>query len=271
MDNDLLGERMKIYESQEAERHLMPQLPIMVRCDGRSFSSFCRGLQRPFDERMTSLMSNTAKYLLEETNASIVFNQSDEISLVIYSEDIKSQTFFNGRIQKLTSIIASMATVYFNKHLASFIPEKSDLMPVFDCRVWNVPSLVEATNCILWRELDATKNSISMAAQHYYSHKELHKKNSSDKQEMLFAKGINWNDYPTSFKRGVYHRRVKKFIKFTTEELEKLPTKHAARVNPDLTVERSVIERTELPPITRVVNRVEVFFNGAEPLLASIK
>lgn len=86
---------------------------------------------------------------------------------------------------------------------------------------------------------------------------------------MLFQKGINFNDYPSFFKRGSYVRRVKKFIKFSTEELEKLPAKHEARMNPDLTVERSVVERVELPPITKIVNRVDVFFNGADPAMAT--
>lgn len=268
--SDALGDRMKSYEMAEAGRMLIPGLPVMLRLDGKAFHTFTKGLKRPYDERLSTLMTNTTKFLVEQTNALIGYTQSDEISLVLYTSSPESQTYFDGRIQKLTSVVASMATMYFNKHLASALPEKVDKMALFDCRVWNVPTLEEAANCILWRELDATKNSISMAAQAYYSHKVLHGKNSSDKQEMLHQKGVNWNDYPSFFKRGSYVRRVTKLMKFTTEELDKLPAKHEARKNSNLMVERSVVEVVEFPPLTQVGNKVEVLFKGASPLAKGV-
>ena len=267
MSEDNLGDRMKGYEMAEAGRMLINGLPIMIRLDGRSFSQFTKGLKRPYDERMSNLMCATSKFIAEETNAKVVYTQSDEITVVLYTDVVESQVFFDGRIQKLTSVVASMATAYFNKHLYEYLPEKSDKLPVFDCRVWNVPTLEEAANCILWRELDATKNSISMAAQAYYSHKELHGKNSSEKQEMLHQKGVNWNDYPSFFKRGSYFRRVTKLIKFSDAELDKLPAKHEARKNSNLMVERSVVEAVEFPPLIKVGNPVDVLFSGAEPSL----
>ena len=129
-----------------------------------------------------------------------------------------------------------------------------------------MPTLSEASNVFLWREYDATKNSIQMAAHHYYSHKELLGKHTGDMQEMLFQKGINWNDYPAFFKRGSFFQRKKKMIKFSDVELENLPAKHAARTNPDLKVERSVIEEVNMPPFGKVTNRVGVIFNGEEPI-----
>ena len=95
-----------------------------------------------------------------------------------------------------------------------------------------------------------------MAAQSVYSHKQLHGKNTSEMQDMLHEKGINWNDYPAFFKRGQYVRRVVTRQPFTAEEIEKLPPKHHARTDPDLVVERSVISRLEMPPFRRVKNRV---------------
>ena len=141
-------------------------------------------------------------------------------------------------------------------------------MPVFDCRVWTVPTLMEAVNVFMWREWDCTKNSITQAASHYYSHKELHGKNGSEKQEMLFAKGINFNDYPVWFKRGTYVQRQKVFRKFTVEEIDKLPPKHNARINPDLIVERTDIEIIDMPILSQVINRVDVFFKGEKPTSA---
>ncbi len=263
MNTDALGDRMKLYENAECARRFMPMLPVMARVDGRAFHSFTRGMLRPFDPDMTRCMNMTASLLAAETGAAMAYTQSDEITLVWHSTSLTSQIWFDGRITKMTSQLASQATVIFN-HI---IPNEWSLRhPTFDARVWNVPNRTEAVNCFLWREMDATKNSISMAAHAHFSDKQLHGLNGSQKQELLFQKGINWNDYPASFKRGTYIQRRKQLIKFTTAELDKLPPKHAARTNPDLMVERSVIRQIEMPIITTVTNREAVIFEGAEPV-----
>ena len=267
MPTDSLGDQQKAFEVVEAGRMLTPGLPIMVRLDGKAWHTFCRGLKKPFDERLSGLMGLTSKFIAEETNALLIFTQSDEITLVIHKENAESQVYFDGKIQKLTSVISSMATAYFNKHLPQVIPEKADKMAFFDCRVWNLPSLEEVSNNFLWRELDASKNAISMAAQHFYSHKQLHEKNSSEKIEMLYQKGVNFQSYPTSFRRGSYFRRVTRLVKFTSDELEKLPLKHEARSNPDLMVVRNVVEQVNLPPLSKISNRVGVLFKGEEPIM----
>lgn len=211
-------------------------------------------------------MINTTKYLVEKTNAVVGFTQSDEISLCLYASDSNTELFYNGRIQKLCSVVTSMATRYFNTNLPKVLPEKVDADADFDCRVWNVPTLVEAANVFIWRELDATKNAISMAAQHYFSHKELQNKHGGEMQEMLFSvHKINFNNFPSFFKRGSYIRRVRKMTKFSFEEICNLPEKHAARFDPDLVIERSVVERIELPPMVKVINKVDVLFNGKDP------
>ena len=259
-DSDDLGNRMKLYEGIEANRVLIPQLPTMVRLDGKAFHTFTKGLKRPYDERFANLMSETTKFLVDKTNARIGYCQSDEISLVLYLNDINSEPIFGGRICKLTSVISSMCTAFFNSRLKEYISEKSDALAYFDCRVWNVPSLTEAANTLVWRELDATKNAISMAAQSVFSHKQLQGKSGAEMQEMLHQKGINFNDYPAFFKRGTYVRRITKKVPFSKEELKKLPTKHKAHTTPGLMVERSVVERIKLEPILKIQNRVEVLF-----------
>jgi len=137
--------------------------------------------------------------------------------------------------------------------------------PTFDARVWSVPNRTEGANVFVWREWDATKNSISMAAQEYYSHRELHGKHGGEMQELLFQKGINWNDYPAFFKRGTYVQRRKTVRPFTTTELDLLPPKHEARANPGLLVERSDVVVLDLPPITTIKNREAVIFGGEQP------
>lgn len=268
--NDSLGDRCKMYEGAESDRRFMPLIPIVCRIDGRSFSSFTRGMVRPYDPIMSGMMIDTTKCLVEETGANIGYTQSDEISLAWHNTSLQSQIWFDGRIMKMTSQLAAQATLFFNRLVEDRYPQYYSRMPTFDARVWQVPNRTEAANMFVWREWDATKNSITMAASHYYSHAELQGVNGSQKQEMLFKKGINWNDYPAFFKRGTYiQRRAVKRV-FSTTELEALPPKHAARTNPLLEVERTEVAELSLPQITLVANREEVFFDGAKPLCTGL-
>lgn len=265
--SDALGDRMKEYERAGAGAKMMPLLPVMVRIDGRSFSSFTRGLKRPYDDRLSQMMIDTTEFLVQETNAVIGYCQSDEISLVLYSDRPNTQLYFDGKHSKLTSQLAALASVFFFRLTQERLPpDYAAKLPTFDCRVWNVPTKEEAVNCLLWREQDATKNSVSMAARAHYSHKQLENKHGGEMQEMLFQKGVNWNDYPAFFKRGTYVQRRVLTTKFTAEELDKLPPLHHARQNPDLVVERSEVRVIDMPPIARVVNRVDVVFHGLDPI-----
>jgi len=211
-------------------------------------------------------MVHVTKWMVLETGASTGYTQSDEISLVWQADDLKEQIFFNGRLLKMVSVLAAMTTAEFNRILADYLPVKKHTLPVFDCRVWNVPTEYEASNYFIWREQDATRNSVSMAAQAHYSHNELHGKSSNEMQEMLFQKGVNWNDYPRRFKRGTYVRRREVEKPFTAEELDALPPKHEARTNPDLVVKRRVVLEEDFSPLTTFTNRDDVILRGADPV-----
>ncbi|MEW5852783.1 MAG: tRNA(His) guanylyltransferase Thg1 family protein [Myxococcota bacterium] len=266
---DELGDRMKEYELAEAGRRLMARLPVCARIDGKRFSRFTEGLPRPYDERLSRLMVDTTRYLVTESAARAGYTQSDEISLLWYPDEPKGQVFLDGRIQKLTSILASMATAFFNAELPTRIPEKAGTLALFDCRVWAVPTKEEAANVFLWRELDATKNSLSMAARAYYPHEEITNRKSAALHELLHQKGINWNDYPAFFKRGTFILRRRTSRKFTADELTALPPGHSAHRDPELVVTRTEITPVELPPFAKVLNRVGVLFDGEEPRTAA--
>lgn len=266
-DKTALGDRMKWYESRYTNDQFMPMVPVIARLDGRAFHSFTKGLKRPYDERLTNLMVDTTKFLVQETNARCGYTQSDEITLVWLAEDWESEIFFAGKLQKMNSILASTATAYFNRNLSKHLPEKADALPLFDSRVFQVPTEFEAVNCFIWREMDATRNSIQMAAQANFTHNECQNKNCSELQEMLWSqKNINWNNYPSFFKRGTYVRRRVVERAFTTEELNALPEKHMARTNPELKIRRTVIMTEDFPPLTRILNREEVILHGADAL-----
>lgn len=262
---DDFGDRMKMYEGIEAQRRFIPRLPIVIRLDGRGFSNFTRDLRRPYDPGFSDLMIQVTKEMMRETGAIAGYTQSDEISLILHTENYDSQLYFDGRIQKVVSSSAAMATALFGYYLGNFLPSKVGEIPTLDSRAWNTPNQDEAVNALLWREQDATKNSISMAARHYFSHKELQDKKGPEMIEMLYQKGIKWQDYPAFFKRGTFLLRRKVVRAYTKDELEKLPAQHEARKNPDLKIERSEIKKMDMPPFGRVTNRVGVIFNGEEP------
>lgn len=269
-DHSSLGDRIKGYE-QDWENRLMPLVPAVVRFDGRAFHSFSRGLHRPYDKRLSDLMIETTKQMVRISGACIGYTQSDEITLVILVDDPKSEMFFGGRVQKMTSILPSQLSVFFNYAMNEYLPEKAGSFPVFDCRVFSVPNKTEASNVLVWREMDATRNSVSMAAQSVYSHKQLLNKSCNEMQEMLFQKGINWSNYPSFFKRGTYVQKRKVSRYFTTEEMESLPPKHEARTNPELKVLRTDYVILDMPPITKVINREKVIFDGEEPQTKEIE
>lgn len=267
---DTLGDRMKFYEGMETERRFLPMLPVLARVDGRSFHAFTRGMARPYDPVFSKMMIETTIALVRETNACMGYTQSDEITLAWHSEDTRSQIWFDGRITKMTSQIAAQATLCFYREVLLSRPAVADRLPTFDARVWQVPNRAEGANVFLWREWDATKNSISMAAQAHFSPKQLHGKHGGQMKDMLMDKGVNWNNYPAYFKRGTYVQRRIEFLPFTTDEIEKLPPKHEARTNPDLKILRSKWEPIELPPLGTIVNKEEVIFGGMKPVCSPI-
>lgn len=265
-----LENRMKLYEKQESGRRLMPLLPILARLDGRCFHNFTQSMERPYDIHFSELMQTTTEWLVQETQAKIGYTQSDEITLLFYSNDIKSQVFFDGRIAKLVSTLAAMTTLFFYNKIFTFFDEEDwdnleQIQPTFDCRVWNVPTKAEAVNVFIWREQDATRNSVQIAAQHYYSHKELLGKNNSQMQDMLYAKGINWNDYPIFFKRGTYFQQYIKTEKFISEELSTLPPEHHAHQDPNLEFKRHSIRELEMKSLSQILNPIQVVFEGKLP------
>jgi tRNA(His) 5'-end guanylyltransferase len=262
---DNFGDRMKGYESAETGRRFMPGLPVYARIDGRSFSKFTKGMNRPFDIDMTRAMIETTKFLVDKTHALMGYCQSDEISLIWYSESTEKQIFFDGRIQKMTSVLAGMASSKFTLEAIKTWPSKvENSPPVFDCRVFQLPSLVEGANAFLWREQDASKNSISMAAHDNFSPKQLHKVNGKEMQEMLWAqKGINWNDYPAFFKRGTFIRRCSVEKVLSQDELDRIPEQHRPEGGRAI---RTELVELDMPRFSSVTNRVDVIFNGADPI-----
>jgi tRNA(His) guanylyltransferase len=194
---DSLGDRMKeFYENRT--RNLLPRRTYtIIRVDGKAFHTYTRGLERPFDMQLIADMDATACYMCKNIQgAKLAFVQSDEISIVLTDFDkLGTAAWFDGNIQKMASVSASLATAKFNQL-------RPDKIALFDSRVFTIPSAIEVENYLIWRQQDTTRNSISSVAQYLYSPKELHGKDTDTMQEMCFQKGVNWNDYEAKLKRG---------------------------------------------------------------------
>lgn len=214
---DALSTRLKGYE--EVTRYkLYPRAFTILRLDGVSFSNFTKHLAKPFDDGLIEDMNLTAIHLAENImGCKAVFTQSDEINIIVTDFDnLTTESWYGGIVQKVASISASIASAKFNqlRILRNLQPNDEDRnfifeedllklkLAYFDCRVFQLPYIEEVLNLLQWRQQDATRNSIQAVAQSLYSHKELDGKNSSELQEMIFQKGINWNNLDEGKKRG---------------------------------------------------------------------
>lgn len=200
-DKTSLGDRMKGYEI--ASRSSLPaRLPMIIRVDGKAFHTYTRGCKRPWDENLVAVMNETAAQLCKHVQGTqIAYVQSDEISLLVHNyKTLQTQSYFDGEIQKIVSITASIAGAMFTANSGQIWGNV--IKPAFfDSRVFILPES-EVCNYFIWRQQDMSRNSIQMLARSIYSHKELQNKNSSELQEMCFQKGHNWNDEPTAMRRG---------------------------------------------------------------------
>lgn len=266
MTTDSLGDRMKAYERLETGQRFIPLLPIYARIDGRGFSRFTQGFDMPYDKRFRQAMLETTRWLVEQTQARMGYTQSDEISLCWQADRYDSSIFFEGKKQKMVSQLAALATQRFNYFLMThedpFMRQAAERAPTFDARVFQFPSREECANAFLWRENDATKNALSMAARTHYRHQELMGKQSSELHELLFAKGINFNDYPANFKRGTYVQRREFDTILEPEALARIP--EGKRPANGIVRRRKVVE-LDLPPLGRIANRAEVIFEAETP------
>lgn len=227
-----LGERMKEYEMVSRTK-LLRRIPVIIRLDGCHFHTLTRGLDKPFDKDLMTIMQKTMLSLCEQIQGCVMgYTQSDEITLVLIDyQRIESMAWFDNQVQKICSVAASIATqafeqaleeqidklevdaqkYYYNDQLSKqneciekkYLLNEKKYKANFDARAFNVPQH-EVVNNLIWRQQDAIRNSILSVAQSLYSHKELQGIGTKELQnKMLTEKNVNWNDYKTDEKRGI--------------------------------------------------------------------
>lgn len=209
-----LKNRMLYYESVPKLR-LMRRTPVIIRLDGVAFHTFTRGFNKPFDTVLIKTMQQTMKRLCETVeNCVIGYTQSDEISLILCDyKTLSTEAWFSYEVEKLVSVTAAMATLYFNDFFVSNVAETTDKEPYykrdgtikrgyFDSRAFNLP-VDEVNNYLLYRQQDATRNSIQMVAQSQFSCSEIKGIKNDELQDKLFTeRSINWNNLSVPEKRG---------------------------------------------------------------------
>lgn len=233
---DALGDRIKGFYEDRTRFKLPRRTYTIIRIDGKAFHTYTKGLKRPFDLDLIDDMNRTTEFLCKNIQGvKFGYVQSDEISLVLTDfETQQTDLWFDGNLQKMASVAASLATsefnrlrtkryfwheLYFNHNAGS--DEKPQVIITdpdflehwpkqaqFDARVFQITSAIEVENYFIWRQQDATRNSISSVAQSMYSPRELHGKKTDEMQEMIFQKGVNWNDFSPREKRGSVIRKV---------------------------------------------------------------
>lgn len=256
---DKLGDRCKLYEAATGTT-MVPGMPLLARLDGRAFHTFTRGMERPFDEDLVECMVQTTVHLVRSFHARVGYTQSDEITLIWEPE---TDVPFGGRVQKLASVLAGAASSFFMGQVMAHFPDRAQMAPHFDCRVWQVPTRDLAVDVLVWREADAVRNSLSALAQSRFSARQLHGRGAAEQHEMLHQVGVNWNDLPDRLKRGTYvaPRTVERPL---SDEAPASLSRHGREV-PDV-VSRTVVGPVEMPPIRRVANVADVVFERAEPV-----
>ena len=222
-----LEDRMLYYRSKP-EQYIPKNSYVLVMLDGRSFSQkIKKKYKRPFDDNFIKLMNDTAGYVCSQVQgAKFAYVQSDEISIFLSDADTPESTlFYDGRLVKLLSVIPSIATSYFNRHVLDDKLEIENLSandirqivqdePVyqFDAKVWSVPTLNDVFGWFLYRQNDCIRNSKQQAAQTYLPHNKLKKKHTDEQIQMLLEeKNIDWH---TAYDDG------KKFGRFVYKETE---------------------------------------------------
>lgn len=212
MDFDTLDKQMRSFE-QSLDRTMLQGTYIIARLDGHGFTRLTKkewALEKPFDIRFRDIMIETLRHLMDCGFRIIYgYTQSDEISLLFHIDD----ETFGRKERKLLSILASEASVTFSM--------KAGRPAIFDCRLIPLPNASYVVDYFRWRQEDSHRNSLNghcywLLREQGMPASEVQKRiagiSNSEKNDLLFSNGINYNDLPSWQKRGVgmYFRDMEK-------------------------------------------------------------
>ena len=173
-----------------------------IRLDGKNFSPLVKCLRRNgvfsegYSHEFGNAMLETANVIMKTINSLCVFIQSDEMTFIVASTSIDQTVYYNGRIMKIASTIASLASQTFLRCIYKLAKNKNVELPenpiTFDARIGHWSSIEEAFTLLLWRSEDCSVNGISDAIHHAKAGKIIKESHTNDKLQYL----IDNNLYP---------------------------------------------------------------------------
>lgn len=191
--------RMRAFEYYHGLR-VIPNVWTVLRVDGRGFTRFTEGrFEKPFDLRFHGLMTQVATTLVDDLRGVLAYTESDEISVLFRPE----WDLFDREVEKLVSVSAGLASATFTKAVGDAAH--------FDSRIWIGVDEVSVIDYFRWRQTDAARCALHG---HCYwalrkegksvaeATRELEGKSVEFKNELLFERGINFNDLPLWQRRG---------------------------------------------------------------------
>jgi tRNA(His) 5'-end guanylyltransferase len=194
---------------EDCYRTTLPRgVPKVIRVDGKAFHTLLANAKKPYDRHVMDSMVAGAQLVMKEIGGicRMCYIQSDEASFLLNDFlTIQTQPWVANNIQKMVSVTASMFTVGFNETYSGGLSlfARSKRMAYFDARAFVLPQH-DINNYFVWRQKDASRNSINMYAQSMFSHNELQGLSCEQMQEKMFAeKQYNWDKSPTWTKRGL--------------------------------------------------------------------
>src|SRR3954447_22661573 len=205
MKFEALDRRMRIYETAH-DHCVLPGLHMVARIDGRSFSQLTRSpaqrFEAPYDTRFRDCMVATLEHLVTSCGFSVLFGftQSDELSLLFR----KDETLFGRKLRKYLSVLAGEASAKFSLTLGAH--------GAFDARISQFPDVTDVVDYFRWRQEDAHRNALNghsywllrrQGLDDHAATQKLKGVSVADRNELLFASGINFNDLPTWQRRGI--------------------------------------------------------------------
>ena len=200
MDHDEFESRMRRLECFHDLRMLPGTWPV-IRVDGKGFSKFTQDrYEKPFDERLSTVMAQTAEALLVQLGGIYAYTESDEISVLLP----RDWDLYDRVVEKAVSISAGIASAAF-----TFAGGE---IAIFDSRIWLGASFDVVVDYFRWRQSDAARCSLNgwcywtlrkQGQSVEEATRRLSKRTISEKNELLFAHGINFNDVPAWQRRGV--------------------------------------------------------------------
>jgi tRNA(His) 5'-end guanylyltransferase len=223
-----IGAKMKLMENQ-FEIMAEPKDYLLLRLDGVSFHTLLKGVNKPFDYRISDAMVRTTLDLVTKFNAVTGFTSSDEISLVFtpthklkkkrkqIDEVVWIPHPYNGRFQKLSSVAASYASARFNHHLMHPRNDWEDPLKgklcsgqaFFDGRACKFDNPREVMESIYWRSnFDTFRNAVFQISAHYLKHDGTHGKSVIELLCRLKEEGIDvLNEWQHRYLFGTWVKR----------------------------------------------------------------